>query len=367
MQKVQGINQTTLNVLKESNLLIVSYSKLPNNGVPHELDITLNAYQTLDYTGIATIKLMAKTSKTDITNDRENYTTYGNIISTSVNLSPLIKALKQIKQTNPVILSAINDLRVIVSTTLKLPQDDLVAHDIAITVNANGSQDYMGTANILVLMVYPKTDITNWNQDLTSLSVVIEPDVNTRELFDALKNVVALNPQLKNITLPGVSITTESKLINDNQLHKINIIIDANNAANYKGKTTLTLLIKATTIDLISYFSGNYSQDGTFTIKSTSQDELVKAISTDPNINSVLKNDVHVKGIIVLTLDRVLTTGQGILINIKIDGTNIINYFNSANIKLMVMIPKNSLIVNVLSGILPASSKNRRMGYCRTV
>ncbi|AHF57972.1 hypothetical protein [Spiroplasma eriocheiris] len=356
LQKVQGINQTTLNVLKESNLLIITYSKLPNDGVAHELDITLNAYQTLDYTGIAIIKLMAKTSKTDITNAGGNYTAYGNIISTSVDSSALIKALKQIKQTNPVILSAISDPRVVVSTTSKLPQDDL-AHDIEITVNANGSQDYTGTTNILVSMVYPKTDITNWNQDLTSSPVVIEPDVNPKELFDALKKVSGLNPQLKNIlTLPGVTITTESKLINDNQPHKINIIIDANNAASYKGKATVTLFIKASTIDL-SYFSGNYSQDGTFIIKNTSQDELIKAINADSNINPVLKNAVHENKIIVSTSDKVLATGQGILITITIDGTNTINYFNSANIKLMVMIPKNPLIVNVPAGILSVSNK----------
>ncbi|WP_368486978.1 hypothetical protein [Spiroplasma sp. DGKH1] len=356
LQKVQGINQTTLNVLKESNLLITTYSKLPNDGAAHELDITLNAYRTLDYTGIATIKLMAKTSKTDITNDGGNYTNYGNIISTSVNSSALIKALKQIKQTNPVILSAINDPRVIVSTTSKLPQDDL-AHDIAITVNANGSQDYMGTANILVSMLDPKPDITNWSQDLTSSPVVVEPDVNPKELFDALKNVDGLNPHLKNIlSLPGITIATESKLINDNQPHKINIIIDANNAANYKGKATVTLLLKASTIDL-SYFSGNYSQDGAFTIKNTNQDQLVAAIRADSNINPVLKNAVREKGIIVSTSNKVLATGQGILITIKIDGTNTINYFNSAIIKLMVIIPKNTLVVNVPPGMLSVASK----------
>ena len=63
-----------------------------------------------------------------------------------------------------------------------------------------------------------------------------------------------------------------------------------------------------------------------------------------------------------MTLDRVLATGQGILINIKIDGINTINYFNSANIKLMVMIPEISLMVNVPSEILSALSKLDKWG-----
>ncbi|WP_368486573.1 hypothetical protein [Spiroplasma sp. DGKH1] len=215
LQKVQGINQTTLNVLKESNLLISTHSNLPDDGLPHEIDINLNAYKTLDYTGTATIKLMTKTSKTDITNDGGNYTSYGNIISNSVDSPALIKALKQIKQTNPVILSAINDPKVIVSTTSKLPQDDLT-HDIVITVDASQAVDYSGVATILVAMVYPKTDITNWNQDLTSSPSIVEPDLNSNELLDALTKVVGLNPALKNIlTLSGVTITTNlSNIIN---------------------------------------------------------------------------------------------------------------------------------------------------------
>ncbi|AHF57753.1 hypothetical protein [Spiroplasma eriocheiris] len=331
LQKVQGINQTTLNVLKESNLLISTHSNLPDDGLPHEIDINLNAYKTLDYTGTATIKLMTKTIKTDITNDGGNYTSYGNIISNSVDSPALIKALKQIKQTNPVILSAINDPKVIVNTTSKLPQDDLI-HDIEITINANQSQDYTGTAKILISMVYPKTDITNWNQDLTSSPPIVEPDLNSKELLDALTTVKGLAIDLKNIlTLPGLTITTASKLIYDNKPHPITIVINADNTEHYKGQAKITLLITASTIDL-SYFNGDYSADGDYTINGITQEELIKAITSDPHINPILKTAVQTPGITVSTTTKIPPNNSTVKTTIIIDGTHTKKYFGHATI-----------------------------------
>ncbi len=147
-----------------------------------------------------------------------------------------------------------------------------------------------------------------------------------------------------------------SKLIYDNAPHPVDIIINANNTEHYKGQAKITLLVVATTIDL-SYFSGDYSQDGSYAINGTSQAQLITAINSDTKMNPVIKTAVNTKGIIVATTTKILPNNQPTIAQITIDGTNTKTYFGKAIIKLTVKNNANDPFT-IKIGIIKSDSFN---------
>ncbi|AKM53138.1 hypothetical protein [Spiroplasma mirum] len=120
-----------------------------------------------------------------------------------------------------------------------------------------------------------------------------------------IKTLLAILGVISFVATNSISVVSCPPLPNDGKSYLLKVTMDANNTEHYKWQAKITLLVVAATLDLI-YFSGDFSQDGSYSINYTSQAELINAINSDAKMNPVIKSAVASRGIIVTTTTKIL-------------------------------------------------------------
>ncbi|WP_368486609.1 hypothetical protein [Spiroplasma sp. DGKH1] len=244
LKQVTGLNPTLRYLLDQSGIKVTTDSVLNHDGLAHKIEIKIIVLAIPNYTGQAVVTIMMKSTKIDITKDKD-YTNQNVTIGNDLNQSTLIAALNQLGPTivDKDILAAIKDPQAIVTSDSPF-QVDNKPHPINITINAQYTKQYEGTAHVKILMQSNKTDISNAGGDYSQYqNVIFLQDTSQSQLvagLEQLKNFGIKQSLLTAIKDPHIQISSPDNPTNFTG-KKITININADSTAQFYGKTTVTI------------------------------------------------------------------------------------------------------------------------------
>ncbi|AHF60990.1 hypothetical protein P344_03340 [Spiroplasma mirum ATCC 29335] len=261
IQNVQGVDANLATAVNDPNIFVSTSSTLLPNNQPSEIDITVDANATKNYTGTLLVKLQAKNGTIDISNLNQDLTSQPAVSEPDTKPNELIAGLKQVTGLNPTLLYLLDQSGIKVTTDSVLNHDGL-AHKIDIKITALAIPNYTGQAVVSIMMKSTKIDITNDGDDYTNQHVTIGNDLNANTLIAALNQ---LGPTIVNENIlaaikdPQVIVTSDSPFQVDNKPHSIKITIDAQYTKQYEGTAHVKILMQSNKIN-ITNDSGYYSQ-----------------------------------------------------------------------------------------------------------